>query len=175
MKTILHRAESRGFFDHGWLKTHHTFSFADYYNTQRINFGALRVLNDDRIEGGTGFDLHPHQNMEVISIPLKGDLEHQDSLGHKDTIQEGEIQVMSAGTGIMHSEYNRSSCRYGYSRTRKTFRPDTRTPLFPIWYNATRSVKLYLPTPGTPKDYGYINRLGSPSAIWTKTYCKATK
>ncbi len=111
MKTILHRAESRGFFDHGWLKTHHTFSFADYYNTQRINFGALRVLNDDRIEGGTGFDLHPHQNMEVISIPLKGDLEHQDSLGHKDTIQEGEIQVMSAGTGIMHSEYNRNDDR----------------------------------------------------------------
>ena len=83
MKTILHRAESRGFFDHGWLKTHHTFSFADYYNPQRINFGALRVLNDDRIEGGTGFDLHPHQNMEVISIPLKGDLEHQDSLGQE--------------------------------------------------------------------------------------------
>lgn len=111
MKTILHRAESRGFFDHGWLKTHHTFSFADYYNPQRINFGALRVLNDDRIEGGTGFDLHPHKNMEVISIPLKGDLEHQDSLGHKDSIKEGEIQVMSAGTGIMHSEYNRNDDR----------------------------------------------------------------
>ena len=108
MKTILHKAESRGFFDHGWLKTHHTFSFADYYNPQRINFGALRVLNDDRIEGGTGFDLHPHKNMEVISIPLKGDLEHQDSLKHKDTIKEGEIQVMSAGTGIYHSEMNGS-------------------------------------------------------------------
>ena len=91
MKTILHKAESRGFFDHGWLKTHHTFSFADYYNPQRIHFGALRVLNDDRIEGGTGFDLHPHKNMEVISIPLKGDLEHQDS--------------------IMHSEYNRNDDR----------------------------------------------------------------
>ena len=88
MKTILHKAESRGFFDHRWLKTHHTFSFADYYNPQRINFGALRVLNDDRIEGGTGFDLHPHKNMEVISIPLKGDLEHQDSLKHKDTIKD---------------------------------------------------------------------------------------
>lgn len=111
MKTILHKAESRGFFDHGWLKTHHTFSFADYYNPQRIHFGALRVLNDDRIEGGTGFDLHPHKNMEVISIPLKGDLEHQDSLKHKDTIKEGEIQVMSAGTGIMHSEYNRNDDR----------------------------------------------------------------
>ena len=111
MKTILHKAESRGFFDHRWLKTHHTFSFADYYNPQRINFGALRVLNDDRIEGGTGFDLHPHKNMEVISIPLKGDLEHQDSLKHKDTIKEGEIQVMSAGTGIMHSEYNRNDDR----------------------------------------------------------------
>ena len=111
MKTILHKAESRGFFDHGWLKTHHTFSFADYYNPQRIHFGALRVLNDDWIEGGTGFDLHPHKNMEVISIPLKGDLEHQDSLKHKDTIKEGEIQVMSAGTGIMHSEYNRNDDR----------------------------------------------------------------
>ena len=111
MKTILHKAESRGFFDHGWLKTHHTFSFADYYNPQRIHFGALRVLNDDRIEGGTGFDLHPHKNMEVISIPLKGDLEHQDSLKYKDTIKEGEIQVMSAGTGIMHSEYNRNDDR----------------------------------------------------------------
>ena len=108
MKTILHKAESRGFFDHGWLKTHHTFSFADYYNPQRIHFGALRVLNDDWIEGGTGFDLHPHKNMEVISIPLKGDLEHQDSLKHKDTIKEGEIQVMSAGTGIFHSEMNAS-------------------------------------------------------------------
>ena len=108
MKTILHKAESRGFFDHGWLKTHHTFSFADYYDPQRVNFGALRVLNDDRIEGGTGFDTHPHQNMEVISIPLKGDLEHKDSIGHKDTIKEGEIQVMSAGTGILHSEYNRN-------------------------------------------------------------------
>ena len=111
MKTILHKAESRGFFDHGWLKTHHTFSFADYYNPQRIHFGALRVLNDDWIEGGTGFDLHPHKNMEVISIPLKGDLEHQGSLKHKDTIKEGEIQVMSAGTGIMHSEYNRNDDR----------------------------------------------------------------
>ena len=111
MKTILHKAESRGFFDHGWLKTHHTFSFADYYNPQRIHFGALRVLNDDWIEGGTGFDLHPHKNMEVISSPLKGDLEHQDRLKHKDTIKEGEIQVMSAGTGIMHSEYNRNDDR----------------------------------------------------------------
>lgn len=111
MKTILHKAESRGFFDHGWLKTHHTFSFADYYNPQRIHFGALRVLNDDWIEGGTGFNLHPHKNMEVISISLKGDLEHQDSLKHKDTIKEGEIQVMSAGTGIMHSEYNRNDDR----------------------------------------------------------------
>ena len=99
MKTILHKAESRGFFDHGWLKTHHTFSFADYYNPQRIHFGALRVLNDDKIEGGTGFDLHPHKNMEVISIPLKGDLEHQDSLKHKDTIKEGEIILVTGPSG----------------------------------------------------------------------------
>ena len=111
MKTILHKAESRGFFDHGWLKTHHTFSFADYYNPQRIHFGALRVLNDDRIEGGTGFDLHPHKNMGDTVSELKEDLLLQDSLKHKDTIKEGEIQVMSAGTGIMHSEYNRNDDR----------------------------------------------------------------
>ena len=111
MEPILHTANSRGHFDHGWLNTSHTFSFADYYDPERIHFGALRVLNDDIIAPGTGFGMHPHRNMEVISIPLKGDLEHQDSLGHTSVIRHGEIQVMSAGRGIMHSEYNKNSDR----------------------------------------------------------------
>ena len=108
MKTIVDRADSRGYFDHGWLKTHHTFSFADYYNPDRINFGALRVLNDDTVAPARGFDMHPHQNMEVISIPLKGYLTHGDSAANAKTITPGDIQVMSTGKGIYHSEYNGS-------------------------------------------------------------------
>ena len=108
MKTIVHKANTRGFFDHGWLRTFHTFSFADYYDPQRVNFGALRVLNDDSVDPGMGFGMHPHRDMEVVSLPLHGTLEHQDSLGHRYQIKEGEIQVMSAGTGIRHSEYNAS-------------------------------------------------------------------
>lgn len=108
MKTIAHPADSRGYFDHGWLRTFHTFSFADYYDPQRINFGALRVLNDDSIDPGTGFGLHPHRNMEIISIPLSGTLKHQDNMGNITLLHQGEIQVMSAGTGITHSEYNAS-------------------------------------------------------------------
>ena len=100
------RADERGYFDHGWLKTFHTFSFADYYNPERMHFGLLRVLNDDVVEGHNGFGLHSHQNMEIISIPLAGRLEHQDSTGKKGIIQSGEVQVMSAGTGIQHSEKN---------------------------------------------------------------------
>lgn len=108
MKTIVDRADSRGYFDHQWLKTHHTFSFADYYNHDRMNFGALRVLNDDTVAPGRGFDMHPHQNMEVISIPLKGYLTHGDSVDNTSTITPGDIQVMSTGRGIFHSEYNGS-------------------------------------------------------------------
>ncbi len=105
-QTILHSANTRGVADHGWLKSYQSFSFARYYNPERINFGALRVLNDDIVTGGMGFGEHPHDNMEIISIPLEGELQHKDSMGNVATIKAGEIQVMSAGTGIYHSEYN---------------------------------------------------------------------
>lgn len=108
MKIIVHKAGSRGFADHGWLKSNHTFSFANYYNPERIRFGTLRVLNDDIIEGGSGFGEHPHDNMEIISIPVYGALEHKDSMGNKKVIHDNEVQVMSAGRGVYHSEYNHS-------------------------------------------------------------------
>ena len=106
---VLHKASSRGVADHGWLKSHHTFSFANYYNPERMHFGVLRVLNDDFVAPGMGFGTHPHDNMEIISIPLEGDLEHKDSMGNTTVIRNGDIQVMSAGTGIQHSEYNKNS------------------------------------------------------------------
>ncbi|MDR3238416.1 MAG: pirin family protein [Spirochaetia bacterium] len=106
MKTVLYKANTRGHKNHGWLDTFHTFSFADYYDPERVNFGALRVLNDDVVAGGEGFGTHPHDNMEIISIPLRGDLQHRDSMGNGSVIRRGEIQVMSAGTGITHSEFN---------------------------------------------------------------------
>jgi redox-sensitive bicupin YhaK (pirin superfamily) len=106
---ILHKADSRGLANHGWLKSHHTFSFANYYNPERMHFGVLRVLNDDTVQAGMGFGVHPHDNMEIISIPLEGDLEHKDSMGNVAVIKKGDIQVMSAGTGITHSEYNKNA------------------------------------------------------------------
>lgn len=106
MKTILHKAATRGHQNHGWLKANHTFSFANYYDPERVNFGALRVLNDDYLQGGMGFGMHPHANMEIITIPLSGELHHKDSMGNFGAIQKGEIQVMSAGTGVQHSEFN---------------------------------------------------------------------
>lgn len=105
-KTILHKANTRGHANHGWLDAHHSFSFANYYDPIRIHFGALRVLNDDTIAPAQGFGKHPHDNMEIITIPLEGAIEHQDSMEHREVIQSGDIQVMSAGTGITHSEYN---------------------------------------------------------------------
>jgi quercetin 2,3-dioxygenase len=106
MKKIIHRANSRGHFDYGWLKTYHTFSFSSYHDPERVNFGMLRVLNDDTIEGGQGFGTHPHNDMEIVTIPLEGALAHKDSTGSEGVIYPDEIQVMSAGTGIRHSEYN---------------------------------------------------------------------
>lgn len=109
MKTVLHKANTRGHANHGWLDSHHTFSFANYYNPERVHFGVLRVLNDDRVAPGRGFGTHPHDNMEIISIPLEGDLEHKDSMGNVAVIRKGDVQVMSAGTGIFHSEYNKNA------------------------------------------------------------------
>lgn len=106
MKTVLHKAATRGNANHGWLHSHHTFSFANYYNPERMHFGVLRVLNDDVVAPGMGFGTHPHDNMEIISIPLEGDLEHKDSMGNQAVIRQGDVQVLSAGTGIYHSEYN---------------------------------------------------------------------
>jgi len=108
MKTVVHKADTRGHANHGWLNAHHSFSFASWYNPERINYGAIRVLNDDIIAPGAGFPTHPHENMEIITIPLSGVLEHKDSMGNVAQIKTGEVQVMSAGTGVTHSEYNGS-------------------------------------------------------------------
>ena len=106
MKTVFHPEASRGAANHGWLNAKHSFSFASWYNPERLQFGVLRVLNDDRIQGGAGFGRHPHDNMEIITIVTEGKLEHKDSLGTTGEIKPGEVQVMSAGKGIFHSEYN---------------------------------------------------------------------
>ena len=119
MKTVFHTSDSRGHANHGWLDARHSFSFAGWFNPERIQFGALRVLNDDIIQGGMGFGTHPHDNMEIVTIPLKGDLEHKDSMGNSAVIREGDIQVMSAGTGVHHSEYNKN--------------PDKEINLFQLW------------------------------------------
>jgi redox-sensitive bicupin YhaK (pirin superfamily) len=112
MNTVIHKASTRGHADHGWLKANHSFSFANYYNPERTNFGVLRVLNDDSIAPKRGFGTHPHDNMEIITIPLEGDLEHKDNMGNGTVIKNGDIQVMSAGTGITHSEFNANHDSY---------------------------------------------------------------
>ena len=117
--SVLHKSNSRGHANHGWLEAKHTFSFAKYYDPNRNNFGVLRVLNDDIVAGGMGFGMHPHNNMEIITIPLEGDLAHKDSMGNAETNKFGDIQVMSAGTGIEHSEFNPNR--------------DIRTNLLQIW------------------------------------------
>jgi len=109
MNTLIHKSNTRGHADHGWLQTHYTFSFAGYYDPARVHFGTLRVLNDDVIAPGQGFGTHPHENMEIITIPLSGMVAHKDSMGNEGQIREGEVQVMSAGTGITHSEFNGSN------------------------------------------------------------------
>ncbi len=106
MKTIFHSEASRGHANHGWLNAKHSFSFASWQNPERVHFGALRVLNDDIVAPSMGFGKHPHDNMEIITIPLKGALKHQDSMGNSSVIESGEVQVMSAGTGVQHSEVN---------------------------------------------------------------------
>jgi len=108
MKKIIHKSNTRGYFNHGWLETYHTFSFAEYYNKERVHFGMLRVLNDDIILPGEGFGTHPHDNMEIVTIPITGSLAHKDSMGHEEIITSNEVQVMSAGSGMTHSEYNAS-------------------------------------------------------------------
>lgn len=119
MKSYILKSNQRGRADYGWLKANYYFSFANYYNPNYVHFGLLRVINDDAIEGGAGFGTHPHDNMEIITIPLKGALAHKDSIGHEEVIYPGEVQVMSAGTGIQHSEYN--------------YLKDQETALFQIW------------------------------------------
>ncbi len=111
MKKVIHRAEDRGFEDHGWLKTHHSFSFGSYFDPDRMHFGALRVLNDDRVAPGKGFGRHPHKDMEIVTIPLEGTIEHRDSAGHGGVLRPGQVQAMTAGTGIEHSEFNHNDDR----------------------------------------------------------------
>lgn len=108
MESVLHKASQRGYADHGWLKATHSFSFANYYDSEKVHFGKLRVLNDDEVAPGKGFDLHPHQDMEIITIPLEGSVKHGDNMGHEEIISTEEVQVMSAGSGIWHSEFNAS-------------------------------------------------------------------
>ena len=108
MKTVFHKSTERGHVNHGWLNAHHSFSFASYHDPSKVHFGLLRVLNDDIVAPGMGFGTHPHDNMEIVTIPLKGTLEHKDSMGNIGVIRRNEIQAMSAGSGLMHSEYNHS-------------------------------------------------------------------
>lgn len=149
--TVLHKAQTRGGADYGWLKTNYSFSFANYYNPDRMNFGALRVLNDDFIAAGMGFNTHPHDNMEIITIPLEGIVAHKDSMGNAGTISAGEVQVMSAGTGIQHSEFNHLK--------------DKDLRLFQIWVfpNKSNVTPRYEQMPLPLEKKNELNQILSPS------------
>ncbi|MFM7311209.1 MAG: pirin family protein [Flavobacteriales bacterium] len=149
--SVLHKADSRGRADYGWLKTNYSFSFANYYNPDRMHFGALRVLNDDFIAAGMGFGTHPHDNMEIITIPLEGTVAHKDSMGNAGTITAGEVQVMSAGTGITHSEFNHHA--------------DQDLRLFQIWVfpNQANVTPRYDQIPLPEEKRNAFNQILSPS------------
>jgi redox-sensitive bicupin YhaK (pirin superfamily) len=150
--SVLHKADTRGRADYGWLKTNYSFSFANYYNPDRMHFGALRVLNDDFIEAGMGFSTHPHDNMEIITIPLEGAVAHKDSMGNSGIITAGEVQVMSAGTGITHSEFNHHG--------------DQDLRLFQIWVfpNKANVTPRYDQMPLPEEKRNQFNQILSPSA-----------
>ena len=150
--SVLHKANTRGHADHGWLNAYHSFSFASWHNPDRVQFGALRVLNDDTVAAGMGFGTHPHDNMEIITIPLEGDLAHKDSMGNTETIKTGDIQVMSAGTGIRHSEFNLNK--------------DKRTKLLQIWVfpDQQNVVPRYQQITLNPEDsYNKLQQILSPN------------
>lgn len=154
MKTELFRANLRGHKNYGWLDTHHTFSFANWYNPERINFGALRVVNDDIVINGEGFGTHPHDNMEIISIPLYGTLEHKDSMGNGSVIESGEIQVMSAGKGITHSEFNAGKekdlnfLQIWVFPNKKNVEPRYGQQKFEFWEKKNHLIQVVSPDPG---------------------------
>ncbi len=157
MKTVLHTADTRGHAQHGWLSAHHSFSFGGFYDPKRMQFGALRVLNDDWIDGGKGFGKHPHDNMEIITIPLYGDLEHADSIGNHGIIRQNDVQVMSAGTGIYHSEFNAN--------------PTKKVNLFQVWVLPKKQdvpprydQKTYLPE-GRHNQWQFIVAVDDPNAL----------
>lgn len=159
MKKIIHRAETRGHANHGWLDSHHTFSFAGYHNPERMHFGMLRVLNDDVVAGGKGFGSHPHDNMEIVSIPLSGSLEHKDSMGNTSVIKTNDVQIMSAGSGIVHSEYNHSA--------------ETEVNFLQIWiYPKERNIeprygqKSYDPSERINKIKTVVSPDGSDGSLW---------
>lgn len=185
MKKIIHRAADRGYADHGWLKAQHSFSFASYYDESKVHFGMLRVLNDDIVAPGMGFGMHPHDNMEIVTIPLRGDLQHKDSMGNTEVIRQFDVQIMSAGTGVHHSEFNPNHDRdinllqlWVFPKVRnipprydqKTYKPENRVNKFDTVVSPDQ----------TAKDSLWINQdawfsLGSFEAGTENTYVSKRK